>query len=141
MSESVSPQHAAADAALTKLQEDKRVDMLMGMLLRTGVLLAASIVFVGGIVFLARHPGPVANYHVFQGEPEGFRTLPGIFHEVAAWHSRGLIQLGLLLLIATPVARVAFSVGAFSVERDWTYVAVSLLVLALLLYSLFSGPG
>ena len=84
---------------------------------------------------------PVTNYHVFQGEPAELRTLRGIFREAGAWQGRGLIQLGLLLLIATPVARVAFSVGAFLYERDWTYVAVSLLVLGLLFYSLFSGHG
>ncbi|MGA2421452.1 MAG: DUF1634 domain-containing protein, partial [Candidatus Acidiferrum sp.] len=88
-----------------------------------------------------RHPEPATNYHVFQGEPAKLRTIKGIFAEVLAFHGRGLIQLGLLLLIATPVARVAFSVGAFLYERDWKYVTVSVLVLALLFYSLFSGPS
>jgi uncharacterized membrane protein len=135
------PQGAAKSAALTNLVEDKRIDAIMGMLLRTGVLLAAAIVLIGGIVFLVRHRAPVTNYRVFHGEPAELRTLHGIFHEAAAWHGQGLIQLGLLLLIATPVARVAFSVGAFSYERDWTYVAVTLFVLAILMYSLFSGHG
>ena len=45
---------------------------------------------------------------------------------------RALIQLGLLLLIATPVARVAFSVFAFERQRDWTYVGITLFVLAVL---------
>ena len=120
---------------------DKRVDELMGILLRSGVLVAAATVAAGGVVFLVRHSTPVTNYRVFQGEPEELRTLRGIFREALSWRGRGLIQLGLLLLIATPVARVAFSVGAFLYERDWTYVAVSLLVLALLFYSLFSGHG
>jgi len=121
------------------LQMDKRVDQLMGLVLRSGVLIAAATVAIGGIVFVARHPEPLTNYHVFQGEPAELRTMKGIFAEVLAFHGRGLIQLGLLLLIATPVARVAFSVGAFLYERDWKYVAVSVLVLALLFYSLFSG--
>jgi len=50
-----------------------------------------------------------------------------------------LIQLGLLLLIATPVARVAFSVVAFAMQRDRLYVAVALIVLAVLMYSLMGG--
>jgi uncharacterized membrane protein len=54
-------------------------------------------------------------------------------------HSRGLIQLGLLLLIATPVARVAFSVLAFAEQRDWLYVSITLVVLAVLVYSLASS--
>ena len=52
---------------------------------------------------------------------------------------RGLIQFGLLLLIATPVARVAFSVFGFTQERDWVYVVITLIVLALLVYSLSGG--
>src|SRR5271168_114616 len=95
------------------MQMDKRVDELMGIVLRSGVLIAAAIVALGGIVFVARHPEPVTNYHVFQGEPAELRTIKGIFAEVLAFRGRGLIQLGLLILIATPVARVAFSVGAF----------------------------
>jgi uncharacterized membrane protein len=58
-----------------------------------------------------------------------------------ALHGRGLIQLGLLILIATPIARVAFSVVAFLYQRDWTYVVVTLIVLGLLVYSLLGGHG
>ncbi len=118
---------------------DERMDELMGVLLRTGVVLAAVIVVIGGAVFLTRHAVPVTNYHVFQGEPSELRNVPGIFREALALRGRGLIQLGLLVLIATPIARVAFSFFAFLYERDWTYVAVTLFVLAVLLYGLLSG--
>lgn len=123
----------------TVQRADQRIDEIMGMLLRTGVVLAAAIVFVGGLVYLMRHRVPVTNYRVFSGEPEELRTISGIFREALAFHGRGLIQLGLLILIATPVARVAFSFFAFLYERDWTYVIVTVLVLGLLLYSLFGG--
>jgi uncharacterized membrane protein len=116
---------------------DQKMDEIMGSLLRSGVALAATIVFVGGVVFLLRHPLPVANYRVFAGEPEQLRTIPGIFREALAFHGRGLIQLGLLVLIATPVGRVTFSFFAFLYERDWTYVLVTVVVLGLLAYSLF----
>ena len=122
-------------------QTEQRMDEIMGRLLRTGVILAASFVLAGGVVFLVRHPEPVTNYRVFQGEPEELRTVSGIFHEALALHGRGLIQLGLLILIATPIARVAFSVVAFLYQRDWTYVLVTLIVLGLLVYSLFGGGG
>ena len=117
-------------------QTDKRMDELMGFLLRSGVILAASIVLAGGVVYLARHPFPVIDYHVFQGEPENLRTVSGIFSEAKAFHGRGLIQLGLRVLIATPIARVTFSVFAFFYQRDWKYVVFTLIVLGLLLYSL-----
>ena len=116
---------------------DDRMDSIMAILLRTGVLLAASFVFVGGLIFLTRHPTPASNYRVFQGEPPELRTITGIVGQALHFHGRGLIQLGLLLLIATPLARVLFSVLAFIYERDWTYVLVTLVVLSLLTYSLF----
>src|SRR5271163_4141638 len=97
---------------------DKRIDGIMSVLLRTGVVLSGLTVFVGGVLFLTRHFVPVTNYRVFRGEPEELRTLSGIFRDAFAFHGRGLIQLGLLILIATPIARVAFSVFAFIYERD-----------------------
>lgn len=119
-------------------RRDQRMDEIMAILLRTGVLLAAALVLVGGVTYLVRHHEPPINYRNFQGEPREFRTIPGILHEALQFRGRGLIQLGLLLLIATPVARVIFSVFAFLFQKDWTYVIVTLMVLALLCYSLFS---
>jgi len=115
---------------------ERRMDEIMGRLLRAGVILSAVFVLGGGAVYLARHPEPVTDYRVFQGEPEELRRISGIFHEALAFRGRGLIQLGLLILIATPIARVAFSVLAFLYQRDWTYVVVTLIVLGLLVYSL-----
>jgi uncharacterized membrane protein len=123
------------------LRQDQRMDQIMAVLLRSGVLLAASLVFIGGIVYLSRHDLPAINYRVFQGEPQELRTVSGILREAAKFHGRGLIQLGLLILIATPVARVLFSVFAFVYEKDWTYMAITVIVLALLCYSLFGGGG
>ena len=120
-------------------RKDQRLDELMGELLRTGVLLAALVVLVGGVVYLTRHGMAVTNYQVFRGEPSELCTISGILHEALALRGRGLIQLGLLILIATPVARVAFSFFAFLYQRDWLYVVVTLMVLGLLLYSLLGG--
>jgi len=118
---------------------EQRMDEIIGRLLQAGVILAAAFVLAGGAVYLARHSTPATDYRVFQGEPEELRTATGIFHEALTLHGRGLIQLGLLILIATPIARVAFSVVAFLYQRDWKYVVVTLLVLGLLLYSLLGG--
>jgi uncharacterized membrane protein len=116
-------------------QTDMQMDELIGLLLRIGVTLAACIVLVGGVVYLAEHPYP-SDYRVFRGEPERLRTVSGIFSEAIALHGRGLIQLGLLVLILTPIARVAFSVFAFLYQRDWMYVVFTLIVLLLLLTGL-----
>ena len=129
------------EVTIERESAEKRMDEIMGRLLRTGVILAAMFVLAGGIVYVVRHPEPVTDYRVFQGEPEELRTVPGIIHEAQALHGRGLIQFGLLILIATPIARVAFSVAAFLYQRDWIYVAVTVVVLGLLVYSLSGGGG
>ena len=120
-------------------QADRQIDEVIGKLLQSGVVLAAAVVLAGGVVYVTRHRVPAMNYRVFQGEPAELRTIGGIFHEALALRGRGLIQLGLLILIATPVARVVFSVFAFLYQRDWTYVGVTLIVLGLLFYSLLGG--
>lgn len=120
---------------------DRRLDEIIGILLRTGVFIAAFFVLTGGVLYLVRERGPVPNYHVFHGEPEDLRTVPGIVHAALALQGPGLIQFGLLILIATPIARVAFSLLAFLYQRDWIYVAVTVIVLGLLLYSLLGRHG
>ena len=120
---------------------DEHVERMIGILLRWGVILAAAVVLAGGAVYLARHGSTIPDYRVFRGEPSDLRNVSGIITDAVSWHSRGLIQFGLLLLIAVPVARVAFSVVAFALQRDRTYVVVTLIVLAVLLYSLTrAGP-
>jgi len=117
-------------------EQDARVQQAVGNLLRAGVLLAASVVLAGGVVFLLRHGGSVPDYRVFRGEPMDLRSFGGIVRDAFSGSGRGLIQLGLLLLVATPVARVAFTAVAFAFERDRTYVLIALLVLSLLFKSL-----
>jgi uncharacterized membrane protein len=112
---------------------------ILGNLLRAGVLLSAAIVLAGGCIYLSRHAHEAANYRVFLGEPSDFRTIRGVIRSVMNGRGRGLIQLGLLVLIATPIARVALSVVGFAIERDRMYVGFTLIVLAILLYSLFGS--
>ncbi len=116
-----------------------KLDRIIGNLLRAGVILSGSIVLLGGLIYLSRHGSEAPAYHVFRGEPSDLRTIRGVIQDVQAVRARGIIQLGLLLLIATPVARVAFLVYAFARRKDWTYSAIALSVLALLAYSLSSG--
>jgi uncharacterized membrane protein len=119
---------------------DRRIEEIVAVLLRTGVALSASVVLVGGVIYLARHGTSPADYRVFHGEPSEMRSLSGIIHSSLTWHGRGIIQLGLVLLIATPVARVAFSIWGFAEERDHMYTTFTVIVLAILLYSLL-GTG
>lgn len=117
---------------------DVRIEGIIGNLLRAGVILAAAVVLGGGVLYVAKYGHQKPQYEMFRGEPSDLRDVSQIVGAAISLHSRGLIQLGLLILIATPVARVAFSVIAFAAERDWLYVVVTLIVLAVLLYSLTS---
>ncbi|MBS1856512.1 MAG: DUF1634 domain-containing protein [Acidobacteria bacterium] len=112
------------------------MDRMIGVLLRAGVLIAAGTTLAGGIWHYVQHGAAVPNFSVFHGEPAELRNLGGVFSGIAAGRSEDLIQLGLLMLIATPIARVALSVFAFAAERDRTYVVITLIVLAVLLASL-----
>ena len=119
--------------------DDRRVEEIISYLLRAGVLISALLVFAGGVIYLVRHGSEIPDYRTFRGEPQEFRTVRGLLSMDTIAHGRGLIQLGLVLLILTPIARVAFSVVAFLMERDWIYVAVSTIVLGILLYSFTSA--
>jgi uncharacterized membrane protein len=116
---------------------DEKVEQFLGNLLRAGVLVAATVVLTGGVVYLVRHGGERPHYRLFEGEPADLRSPRGIVEEAATFSGRGIIQLGLLLLVGTPVARVFFSALAFGRQRDFIYVLLTLIVLAVLLYSLF----
>lgn len=118
---------------------DRQVEIWISVLLRTGVLLAALIVFSGGILYLLHHGHESPNYRAFHGAAIELRQPNAIFRDAFSGKSSSLIQLGLLLLILTPVARVVFSVVAFAIERDRMYVIMTLIVLGVLLYSLISG--
>lgn len=116
--------------------DDRRLENIIGQLLRAGVLLAAAVVFSGGILYLVQNHSQHIDYKTFSQESKELRSLPGIVKLAGTLDSEGLIQLGLVLLIATPVARVILAVIGFQLERDSMYVAVSLIVLAVLIYSL-----
>ncbi len=118
---------------------DQDTEKIIGNLLRAGVLLSAAVVLFGGLLFLARYGTSHPDYHTFQGEPENLRSANGVIRGAVYLDSRSMIQMGLLLLVLTPIARVAFSALAFALEEDFTYVVVSLIVLAVLMYSLLGG--
>ena len=115
----------------------QNLEIEIGLLLRVGVSIAAAIVFVGGAAYLLRHGHEHVDYRVFRSEPAGLRELRGVVRGGATGSTRAIIQAGLIFLIATPVFRVALSAGVFAKQKDWLYVAFTLVVLGLLGYGLF----
>jgi uncharacterized membrane protein len=118
---------------------DASIERMVSVLLRTGVLISGIVVLAGGMYYMARHGSEPANYRHFESQPSIDRIAGEIIRGAIALRARSIIQLGILLLIATPIARVAFSLVAFIFERDRVYVAITALVLVILLFSLITG--
>ena len=124
------PSHDEHDAP------DQRLDQALGNLLRAGVVLAAAVTLLGGITYLASFWDTRSDHHTLREQAEKLRKPVGIVRCALTGDARCVIQLGLLLLIATPVTRVAFTVFTFTKQRDWAYVGITIIVLGLLLYGL-----
>lgn len=116
--------------------DDQRLETNIGNLLRAGVLLSAATVLAGGVLYLLRHHADRVSYHQFAAGGSILQSFRGVLQSAVRLNSEGLIQFGLLLLIATPVARVALAVIGFALERDRLYAVVSLIVLVILILSL-----
>ncbi len=117
-------------------EADLKMEMSISLMLRTGVSLAAIVVLAGCFLYLFGAHGVLPDYHHFHGvRGPADRIAPMLVdHRL---DSRSLIRLGILILIATPIMRVAFCVYSFAAQRDKIYVVVSGIVLAVLLYSFF----
>ena len=120
---------------------DLQIEQWVSVLLRTGVMIAGAVVLMGGVYFLALHGMETVNYRKFTGQPEIDRKALQIIRGAFAGRSRSVIQLGVLLLIATPIARVALGLIGFAMEGDRKYVVITAIVLSVLLYSLISGAA
>lgn len=119
---------------------DKQFELIIGDILRAGVVLAAVVILLGGILYLHDCAFAPRHYHVFDRAASSAWNLSGIMTNAGHLNGYAIIQLGLLLLVATPVARVLFSVIVFALQKDAVYVTVTLIVLGILLFSLF-GRG
>jgi len=115
---------------------DERLESAIATLLHGGVLTSAVLVAVGGLIYLIQNHASRASYSTFRMESSNLRTLSGIVFSALQLRTEALIQLGLVLLIATPIARVGLAALGFYFERDRLYLAVSLIVLALLIFSI-----
>jgi len=123
----------------TRQVDEEKLENLIANLLRLGVVLSACVVMSGAVMYLGFHPWRRVNYRTFQGEPDELKTAHGVVQYAFSGNANGIMQLGLLLLIATPIARVISSAVAFALEGDKMYLLFTLLVLAVLLYSLFGS--
>ncbi len=120
---------------------DQQLEKMIGNLLRAGVLLSAAVVLAGGVWLLLDCGRERADYSRFQPPAASLRSPARVAAGLAHPNPPDLIQFGLLLLIAIPVTRVILCLIAFSFERDPMYAVMTLIVLAVLAYSLAIPHG
>ena len=115
---------------------DRDIQVILGTLLRVGVIASMSVVLVGGFLYLlADHAAPI-DYQTFNPNKSGLSSIASIFIGLRELNPKAIIQFGTLLLIFTPVARVVFSIFSFLIERDYLYVLIGSFVLLVIMYSL-----
>src|ERR1700761_287317 len=119
--------------------KDKDMQAIIGWILRIGVSASMILVFIGGIFFVFRHGHSIPDYKNFKGVPYFIHNTGGILEGVRNLKGQAIIQLGIILLIATPIIRVAFSAVGFIIEKDYLYTAISLIVLLIIFASMVTG--
>jgi uncharacterized membrane protein len=122
-----------------KTPAHRQLELFIGRTLQAGVVLAALLGLAGGVLYLTRQGGATPDYHVFRGEESALRSPAAIVMAAARGDEKAFIMLGLLVLIATPIVRVLLSVALFAIERDTFYVVITLIVLAILGWSLLGA--
>lgn len=118
---------------------DYDMEQLIGQVLRYGVVISGTVAIIGGIWYLIQQGSGIANYTVFNGEPAGFTSLTGIIKGLGQGSANEIIQLGVVILIATPIIRIVFSLASFILEKDRMYIIITLIVLLIILFSMFGG--
>ncbi|MDR3272607.1 MAG: DUF1634 domain-containing protein [Flavobacteriaceae bacterium] len=121
--------------------QERDVELYIGKILRFGVVLASVITVSGGVVYISQHPQERPNFKTFVGVPEYLRDFSTLIPRAFQFDGLAIIQLGVIVLIATPILRVAFSIVAFAVEKDKMYVMITCIVLAIILGNMFFGIG
>ncbi|WP_316835866.1 DUF1634 domain-containing protein [Pedobacter nutrimenti] len=115
---------------------DKDVQVILGTLLRVGVILSMSVVLLGGIIYLLHHGNGLVDYKIFDSSKNQYASILAVFEGIKSMDSQAVIQFGVLLLIFTPITRVVFSIFSFLIERDYMYVLIGVFVLCVILFSL-----
>jgi uncharacterized membrane protein len=118
-------------------EADLKMEISISRMLRAGVSLAAGVVSIGALLYLLQSRGVAPDYHHFHGVPSPADRITPILEGIRQRDSKSIIHLGILILIATPIMRVAYCVFGFAAQKDKIYIVVSSIVLVVLLYSFF----
>jgi uncharacterized membrane protein len=104
--------------------------------LRIGVALSLAVTCIGLVLLLSTDPSEAVVRQTGGFNPQ---TPATVFADLLRLRPKAIIDTGLILLILTPVLRVAVTAVAFTLDRDLVYTAITLFVLAVLVTSFFLG--
>jgi uncharacterized membrane protein len=121
----------------------RRAELIISAVLRIGVVSSMVVILAGTLLSFLHHREYVTSPAELQRLTQPGAAVPQTLHDVgkgvAQLRGRSVVAAGLLLLILTPVIRVAASIVAFVIQRDRIYVLITSLVLLLLLLSFSLG--
>jgi uncharacterized membrane protein len=120
-----------------------RVELAISYILRLGVITSIALVTFGMCLTFLHHPDYTTHTQPVKEVPQVAKdfpsTLSATWTSLREFHGQGFVILGLLVLLITPVIRVAVSIFAFAIQKDWPFVCITTLVLLILILSFFLG--
>lgn len=125
--------------------QERDMELFLGKFLRFGVMLSCAITLIGGIFYLYQQGGILPDYSPtseilpFKGVEQNLRSISAILQGIMVLDGASIIQFGVIVLIATPVIRVAISAIAFLIEKDYMYVIITLIVLVIIIANMLLG--
>src|ERR1700740_2866714 len=119
--------------------KDTDMQLIIGWILRGGVAVSMAVVVIGGVFFLYRHGHSVPDFRAFKGVPDFINSPQKVFESALQLRGQAIIQLGIALLIATPILRVVFAAIGFILEKDHLYTLISIIVLLVIIISMITG--
>lgn len=122
---------------MTPQRKQRAIDVAISITLRLGLAIGITTTIIGAILLLMQQGNEIVSYSLFKGEPVDLKEMHLVLASAMNGHGRAVIQLGILLMIATPVCRVALCIFFFLKNKDYLYVTLSSVVFAILIYSLF----
>lgn len=114
-------------------------DLGVSAVLRLGLTLALLTAFLGIILVIWHRGADHVDYSTFIGEPDSLKQLGAIVTNALQWDPLAVAQLSILLMIATPAARVLACIIVFACQRDLLYVALASFVFIVLILSFFES--
>ena len=119
---------------------ERDFQQLIGNLLRYGVWISLAVAFLGGLVYLSNHGTETVDYSKFiENDRSIFQVVTSVFEGISTFQGESLIFLGIVLLFLTPVLRMILSLFSFLLEKDYLYVAITLVVILIIGFSVWLG--